>query len=163
MWINAALFQAGWIVCVMERGLLALGATLLILAIHGYRYRRDPGEWSVIAGVGLLGIAQDTLLMHAGVLQFTTQLLPPLWLICIWMLFATTLQHSFHWLHNRKPVAAILGAVAGPLSYLAGERLGALTINHEWLPALAATWALAMPGFLLLNQSIREARSSCHA
>lgn len=163
MWINALLFQVGWFVCVMERGILALLATLIILLVHGFRYRHLQGEWPVIAVVTVSGLLQDIVLMQLGVLQFSSHPWPPVWLVCVWLLFATTLNHSLRWLQNRWALALVLGAITGPLSYLAGERLGAVVINHDALLLLSAAWGLCLPYLFMLNQLLREPMPSCRA
>ena len=45
----------------------------------------------------------------------------PFWMLALWIAFATTLNHSMRWLMHRPVVAAIGGAVFGPLAYLAGR------------------------------------------
>ena len=47
---------------------------------------------------------------------------------------------------------AALGAVGGPLAYLAGEKLGAITFNQPLfaIAALAVIWAVAMPLLVVL-------------
>ena len=45
-----------------------------------------------------------------------------------------------------------MGAVGGPLSYLAGQKLGAISFNDPFsaLVALAIAWGLAMPLLVFL-------------
>ena len=163
MWRNVLLFQSGWCLCVMERGPLALAATPLLLLLHAYWTRGERFEWRVIAAVTLIGVIQDFTLIQLGVLQVSTQPWPPLWLVAIWLLFATTLNQSLRWLQHRYLLAAILGAIAGPLSYLAGERLGALQIDHDLLPVLSFTWGVTLPCFMVLNSLLRERNPTWHA
>jgi hypothetical protein len=92
----------------------------------------------------------DTGWQAIGLLSFTGQLVLgiPLWLVVLWLLFSGTLFHSLAFLQQRLLLAAILGAAAGPLSYLAGMRLGAATSTHDaWTVALAMApaWALLLP------------------
>jgi hypothetical protein len=49
----------------------------------------------------------------------------PVWILALWALFAMVLREPLRWLHKRLPLAALLGALGGPLSYAAAERLGA--------------------------------------
>jgi hypothetical protein len=51
------------------------------------------------------------------------------------------------WLKGRFVLAAVLGAIAGPLSYLAGVKLGAAQWGDETqaLVLLGIIWAIAMP------------------
>lgn len=163
MWLNALLFQVGWFVCVLERGLLALAATALILGMHLFRHREQPREWLCIAVIAFIGVLQDFLLIQLNVLQFDGQPVPPLWLVAIWLLFASTLNHSLKWLQQRWWLAALLGAISGPLSYLAGERLGALTLNKELLPVLGIAWGMCLPMLFAVLELLKEPKPSCNA
>lgn len=163
MWINAVLFQLGWFACVLERGIIAVALTLLILFAHGWLQKPSRGEWRAIGLIAGIGTVQDVILMQLDVMRFDTHPWPPLWLVCLWLLFATTLNHSLRWLSQRWLLAAALGAIAGPLSYLAGERLGALSLNHAMLPLLAFAWALGLPLFYYLLHQLKEPLPSCHA
>ena len=53
--------------------------------------------------------------------------LAPYWIVALWMLFATTLNVTFRWLQPRPALAAALGAVFGPVSYIAGAAVGVIT------------------------------------
>jgi hypothetical protein len=67
----------------------------------------------------------------------------PAWMVGLWAAFFATSGVSMAWLRGRVVLAAILGAVAGPLTFMAGERLGALILG-PWAPAaLAVEWAVA--------------------
>jgi hypothetical protein len=94
-------------------------------------------EATLVLTVGLFGFAVDTLQASAGLYAFTgTSVLPwvcPPWMVALWMLFATTLNSSMAWLAGRRRLAAVLGAVCGPLSYAAGARLGAIELHRSAL------------------------------
>lgn len=51
------------------------------------------------------------------------------------------------WLKNKLLLASVLGAIFGPLSYLAGQRLGAIELidGTKATIALALIWSIAMP------------------
>ena len=67
----------------------------------------------------------------------------PAWMVGLWAAFAATSGVSMAWLRGKVVLAAILGAVAGPLTFMAGERLGALTLGPWAAAALAVEWAVA--------------------
>ena len=72
----------------------------------------------------------------------------PLWMVALWVLFASTLNCSLQWMQGRYLLAMILGAISGPLCFLAGERLGALQLNDStWFSvgSIAVSWGLAIP------------------
>ncbi len=73
--------------------------------------------------------------------------LPPLWLLALWAHFATTFRYSLRALVARPWAAVLFGALGGPVAFLAGERLGAVTLTRPLgaaVTALALGWAAAM-------------------
>ena len=69
----------------------------------------------------------------------------------MWALFGTTLNVSLRWMRGRPVIAVLFGALGGPLSFWAGQRLGAVQITGPWtgVAVLAVGWALILP--LLLH------------
>jgi hypothetical protein len=65
----------------------------------------------------------------------------------MWTLFAATLNHSLAWLHGRPWLQAVLGGIAGPMSYAGGVALGAADWQQRTpaLGVLALAWALLLP------------------
>jgi len=146
---NAILFQVGWFVCVLCGSLWGGIFTLAAIIFHFVivPQRRDDMVAVVIAIA--LGVLHDSLLLHSGHIQFAeSDYLPPLWLICLWALLGITLNHSLAWIYCRPLWSALLGAIAGPLSYLAGVKLSSAewsTPLHEVLPIIAILWLVVLP------------------
>jgi len=156
---NGIAFQAGWLACVLGviNGIPMLGPTVvaMLLGVHLLFFAHDPArEARIVLTVALLGSLLDVVQIKLGVFSFAQDVwLYPLWMTSIWMMFATTLSGSMSWLSRRYLMAAVLGAVCGPLSYGAGVRLGAIEFasNPMWsILALGAVWGLAMPGLMHL-------------
>lgn len=155
MAINFVLFQLGWFACVLgaANGKPWLGPVVVAsaVALHMVRARRPLPELRLVLYAMLLGLVVDSLLMATGWLRYPSGLwlpgLAPYWIVAMWGLFATTLNLSLAWLRGRPLLAAVMGAVGGPLSYLAGERLGGIELlaAAPALVALALAWAVAMP------------------
>ena len=158
--LNAIAYQCGWLACVAGGNAWALPAGALILALHGWLVERSARGWAFIAVAALLGLAMDLGWQQLGLLEFHGTLgagIPP-WLVVLWLLFATTFAHSLAWLHERLALGALLGAVLGPLSYVAGVELGAATTRFPlWQLALAMApaWALLLPLLLFLARAPR--------
>lgn len=163
--INFVSFYAGWVACVAGagRGMTLVGpvvvAALLVVQLALKPY---PGrEALLIVAIGVLGWVIDTAQALAGVFSFpTTSPVPwlcPLWLVAVWMIFATTLTGSMRWLRGRYALAALFGAVGGPVSYYYGLRLGAIVFNPNivlTLVTLAAVWAAVMPILIWLASAL---------
>ena len=73
----------------------------------------------------------------------------------LWALFASTMNISLNWLHDRKVLAMLIGAVAGPLSYWSGARLGALQLSNPSAAIiyLSIGWAAIVPVLLKIAAS----------
>ena len=152
---NVLLFQAAWLTGVLgaAHGRLWLGpmAALAVVAWHLARARRALPEALLLAAALLLGAAFESLLVLGGWLRFETGSIPvigaPAWMIALWSAFATTLNVSLRMLHRRRIVAAALGAVAAPLAYYAGSRLGAVEFVSlgAALVVIGAGWVVLMP------------------
>ena len=161
--VNFVAFQFGWFACVLgaAHGLPWLGPVVvaLVVALHLTTARRPMSElYLVLAAMGI-GLLVDSLLLATEWLQYPVGLwlpgLAPYWIISMWALFATTLNVSMGWMRGRPVVTVLMGAIGGPLSYLAGEKLGAIELTQpiHALAALSLAWALAMP--LLMRLSAR--------
>ena len=152
--INFVLFQLGWFACVLSaangRPWLGLLVVLLIVAGHIRMSSRPAVETKLVMLAVASGLVFDSFLSQSGWLQYAGGMytgIAPYWILAMWALFATTLNASMGWLKDKLLLAAILGAIFGPLSYLAGQRLGALQIvdPQASLASLALIWAFAMP------------------
>ena len=156
VWLNAVLFQLGWFFCVLERGMLALTVVLVILLGH-FRFLGWRGhELRLLCVVAAWGFVQDTALMQLGVFQVPDAVLPPSWLLALWILLGTTLTRSLRWFQNRLWLAALAGAITGPLSYLAGARLGAIDVSVNQLPWLSLAWCVSTPLLLWLGKHVTD-------
>jgi len=76
--------------------------------------------------------------------------------VTMWMLFGTTLNLSMGWLKGRPMLAAVFGAIGGPASYIAGQKLGGIIFLDYFAAvlALAIVWAIAMPFLLALSTKL---------
>lgn len=150
--LNLALFQLGWLACVVGaaagRPWLGVGVVGIVLGVHVIGPGR-PNELPLVAASAALGIVADSALRASGLVLYAAAWSPswlaPVWIVAMWANFAITLDHSLSWLSRRPFLAAALGALGGPLAYVAGSRLGAVELRPWSLAALAAIWAVALP------------------
>lgn len=156
MLLNIVLFQLGWFACVLgaANGYAREGAiaAALIVALHIARAPRPKHEAMLALAAALLGLVFESALVWAGWVRVEEGIY---WLVALWALFATTLNESLRMLQTRPWIAALFGAVGGPLAYYAGARMGALDFVQPaaMLAALAVGWAAATP--LLLSVARR--------
>ena len=158
---DAALVQLGWWACVLAaaRGSFWPGPLLVSLLLVVQVGSLPPGArrraWCRVALLGACGTAVDSLLSGLGALALRGSLSPwlaPTWITALWCQFATVLP-AFAPLRSKPILAALAGAVGGPLAYASGARLGAAGLHPEpWVSLLAVglVWAVALPAMLRL-------------
>jgi len=166
-WINMLWMQALWFGAVIGAAheLLWLAPVLLIgFAFWEFRpVRRVYGDFQLMLVAVLIGLILDTTWVQLGWLEFAAGWAlserAPLWILLLWAGLALTLNHSLAWLQSRLVLAAILGGVVSPFSYLAAARLGAVDIVAEsrvWFVGLGLSWALALPLLLWLASHLKQ-------
>jgi hypothetical protein len=76
-------------------------------------------------------------------------------MIMLWALFASTMNISLNWLKHKQVPAILIGAVAGPLSYWSGARLGALELTNPSAAIiyLSIGWGFIVPVLLKIAAS----------
>ena len=157
LWFNALWFQALWFCVVLGRETL-LPLSLLLLAVHIWLAGDRRSEVRQLLLVGGMGIAVDVLLGAAGVYIFAGGVLVPLWLCCLWLGFAAVLGRSLAWLAARPFVCVVAGAIAFPLNYWAGQRLGAVEFGYSLpltLAVLALIWSVVLPAMFWLTARLQ--------
>lgn len=158
--INFAAFQIGWFSSVIgaakQMPWLGPVALLFVLAIHLRQARRPQAELVLVIACGLVGVFFDSLLVGFGWVTYPSgqfsEFLAPYWIVTMWMLFGTTLNMSMGWLKGRPVLAAVFGAIGGPASYVAGQKLGGIVFldYSAAIIALAIGWAIFMPLLLVV-------------
>jgi hypothetical protein len=161
---NFVTYQLAWFAVILgaARGFAWLGAAmaLVVTGVHLW-LRREPLEFRLVGIALILGLVIDTTLAATGLVRFASDgnlPIAPYWMLALWVAFATTLNHSLRWLMHRPLAAALAGAVFGPLAYLAGEKLGALSLPSPAiaLSTLAASWLAAMGLLAHVLRATRE-------
>jgi hypothetical protein len=152
--VNVLLFQAAWLCAVggaaAGQDWLGSAAALAVVALHAFTAARPVRELAGVLAVAALGFAWDSVPAAAGLIDYrggAVGAAAPYWIAALWLSFATTLNVSLRWLRGSWILGMCLGAVAGPLCYLAGAALGALelVVMPGALLAQAAAWAVLLP------------------
>jgi len=162
---NIISFQLGWFSCVLgaahHHAWLGVLASIGLIGWHLKVSNNWIGESCLIILAMLMGLVFDFLPLSFGWISFGSlafwpDQIPPPWMILLWGMFATTLNVSLNWLKTRSIVAIILGALAGPLAYWGGARLGALEMVDfsAAMIYLSIGWAVAVPVLLKMASSI---------
>ncbi|MGB5326439.1 MAG: DUF2878 domain-containing protein [Pseudomonadales bacterium] len=157
---NALLFNAVWLLCVLGGNVVALFSTLALLLAHFRFVSSDWRELVLALQALVIGFFVDAMMLQSGVLIAPdASVMPPAWLLCLWVAFSTTLNHSMAWLQNRLLLSVLVGALLVPLSYYAGTRLTDFALAEPLWRSIAmvgASWALVLPLLAWLAVRNRE-------
>jgi hypothetical protein len=158
--INIILFQIGWFACVLtaasNQPLVGAIISLFIIVSHVLISKQYKQEIRIIVIAMIIGLFWDSLIVSAGWITYTSGMLSnfitPYWIVLMWALFATTLNYSLSWMKEKFLLSVVFGAIAGPLAYYAGVKLGAVEFTNEInaLVALSIGWAIFTPSLLKL-------------
>ena len=163
--INFVLFQAAWFVCVLgasyNRTYLALTLSLIILLLHFAIIKNRMLELKLIIIAGFIGLLFDGALLNLDLIIYNDAGLPypftPIWIVMLWMIFAITLNHSLAWLSQKIYISILFGAIGGPLAYIAGEKLGAITLlSTNSIITLSIGWAFITPILLIIANKLNK-------
>lgn len=146
---NAVLFQAGWFACVIGGDSYWLLIPISVLIVHLLWISSWAAEGKLLLWITGLGTILDSVLLMLGVFDFDAGgPLIPLWLMLLWAVLATTLNHCLSWTAKPWWRASLLGAVGGPMSYYAGAQLAGVHLPLGLWPSmvvLALIWAVVFP------------------
>lgn len=147
--INALLFQACWLACVIGGDRWAFAALLLLLAVHAgwlLAQQEFSRELAIVLPVISAGISFDSLLLYSGWLDFSrhSSAVIPFWLMVLWLAFACTLRHSLAGLIRHRWLALLLGGLGAPWSYYLGSQLSTVQVEAPGLIAISLFWALLL-------------------
>ena len=140
--INAALFQACWFCAILLGWTYAL-IPLAAMAMHGILFESKQHRYRFVILFVVLGCLFDSAMKAAGHYTFVNNAsgLIPLWLVCLWCGFALTLASSMSWWQRYPKAFVVACALAAPMSYLAGMRLGALEITSTGFVLISLAWS----------------------
>jgi len=83
----------------------------------------------------------------------------------MWAQFATTFRFSLRSVITRPVPAMLFGAAGGPIAFLAGERLGAVTLLPPvayGLLRLSVSWAIALVVFSAVVRRVAPERGAAY-
>lgn len=153
--VNYVLYQVSWFACVLgaawHRPWAGFGVGLLLLVAHFVLSSRPGRDLKLVIVAVVAGLIVELMLIATGTYRFTSGTvvasLPPPWLLLMWAQFATTFPFSLKPIVMKPVAAALFGAIGGPLAFVAGQGLGAVTLLPPVslsLLRLAVGWGIAM-------------------
>ena len=159
-WTNAVVFQCAWFAAVLgaahDRPLLGTACVAAAVAWHLAVSARPAREARLVALACLIGFVVESVIVRQGHVAYPSgqpwPTLAPYWIVALWGLLAIALNVTMRWLRGRLALAAVLGAVLGPLSFSSGARLGGAQLLHptEALATLVLVWTVLLPMLVML-------------
>jgi len=163
---NFIAFQAAWFAAVLGAahgmpwlGVLAVPIALTLHLALSPDWR--PELLLALAAAGT-GFVFDSILVAAGSFSPIPYVFPApfssLWMVMLWVNLATTMNVSMGWLRGRYALAAVFGAVGGPMAYYSGARFGAMTELPDagGLATIGIAWAVVLPLLYRLSAIIGD-------
>jgi len=166
--INFILFQLAWLACVAGAATgmpwLGVAVTIAVLAWHLHKANQAKPELLLMLAALAIGSCVDQSMLSMQVVEYRqhgwSTSLVPVWILALWLAFATTLNVSLAWMQGRYLVCMLFGAAGGPLAYLGAENIGAVALhgNSAYI-ALSVSWALVTPLLVYLAAHLNGFKS----
>ncbi len=142
---------------------LGVSATAIILAWHFFHSKHPKYELLLILAALLIGALFDQLMLSMNWVNYQahgwSQNLVPVWILALWLAFASTLNLSLAWMQGRYMIAVLFGGSGGPLAYFGAEKLGAVSLSGPTsLVMLGIGWALITPLLLVIASKLNAAK-----
>ena len=166
--INAAFFYLIWWGCILgiRSDLYYLGPmlTAVFILVHLNMISEIKKEMILMGCCGALALVIESVHMYSGFLSYegyllSGSLLPPLWIICIWVTLSATLNHSMFFLKDRWPLMVLCGGVLGPVCYYGAMKFEILHFHYSTqtsLMILAVVCAIYFPLMYYINKQIHR-------
>lgn len=160
--VNLVAFDLVWLACVWGAGSgrawvgpLALVAAL---AVHLWLSPNRRAEGQFLAITAAVGFIVESANGLAGILTYSEAWpglglawMAPLWLVAMWVNFGTVLGTSLRWMAGKPVLAALFGAISGPLAYYFGAKFGGVATGENATLSygvIAAIYGVATPALL---------------
>ncbi|WP_347558424.1 DUF2878 domain-containing protein [Robbsia sp. KACC 23696] len=165
-WIARTLYliacHIGWFVSILSAAAhMAWIGALFSLGMFAYHLvlAERPREEAILVGIALLGAAcWESAIVRGHIIVYATgQFWPgtaPYWILGLWMQLAIQVNVLLAWFKRHLWLAALIGAIAGPLSFRAGVAMGAGRFPDVTLASivLALGWACLFPALMALGR-----------
>ncbi|MBI5274519.1 MAG: DUF2878 domain-containing protein [Chlamydiales bacterium] len=155
--LNVILFYLGWVYIVLSaahgrstQGIIGAVCIIIFNIIISKSWVKELLLTILICMIGLIvdSIFSSTkMLSYASPNPFST-LVAPLWIVALYGIFATTINHSLYWVKHQPIICMIVGAIGGTLSYFIGGQMHAISFllpEPVALSIIAAIWLVLLP------------------
>ena len=159
-------FYGSWVLSVYSPQLsyptlFSFAGLVPLLVLFFYNLKNPLQVARAMSMIVVVGLGIDSLLRAWGYFWFPLGSdlpwpLIPSWYPPLWIGFAVSMVDLEPMLRRKWWLSALLGAVGGPASFIAGEKMGALVIvGPVWI--LSIIWALLVPAIVaFLSQEAKK-------
>ncbi len=150
-------FQAGWFLAVAGRESYLLITCLWVGASYLWQWHKARQRLREMGLLAMLGLVVDQSNIAIGIMDFEQAWLP-VWMVCLWLLFAWYASH-FVDAFTRWPSywLCLLVAVSATFSYYAGSALGAVILASPFSALVLFLQWLIIAKFMLHLRARRKA------
>ncbi|HCU53557.1 MAG TPA: DUF2878 domain-containing protein [Gammaproteobacteria bacterium] len=155
VFVNLAVFKVAWTAVVVSAAagapVIGVIAVAIAVGIHLWSNENPDNEIRLLFIAATMGFAWESVLVLASLLEYSSgnwvSGLAPYWIVSMWVLFATTLNVGMRWLRRSTAIAAVAGAIGGPLAFFAGASIGAVELVSPAIALIAIGfgWAVMLP------------------
>lgn len=151
-------YKLAWLGCVVGGGIHGysiVGSIPMLIWVAAWIWYEKENWKSLLSTTvvaGLYGVFVDSLLVLTGVMIFAEHFnfgIPtPFWMVTLWLGFGALVEKSFNRLYNRWVLCALIGIIGGPMAYLGGVEMGAVSLGVSkelFIIWVGLEWLVAMP------------------
>jgi uncharacterized protein DUF2878 len=149
--LNFVFFQMLWFSCVVGAGAyglawLALGSLLPIGVLTWFSQTRTA-DLAVATLALCIGLVIDNLWVTLDILSYPQNSYAPYWIAVLWVGLGLTVNHSMALFRDHTLIGSVVVGLAAPVTYLAGQRFGSVTVNDLYLtPVISLAWFVVFYG-----------------
>lgn len=161
---NLVSFKLGWVACVVfaaaGKPVLAALSVAAVALLHLLQVANPRKELLFLLAAAGIGLLWETFMVWTGLVQYpgyaSSSVLAPYWIVAMWVLFATTVNHGLRWVKRSPWVAAVAGLLGGPMAFFGGMNLGAVEFSSTpaALAVIGLGWAVLLPALVLIADTI---------
>ena len=143
-------FYLGWFGCIYlankPNEFLCFLFPLVAFLWLFFKDKKNLQELALLLGLTLVGISFDFASLQIGVIQLHHQRIFPLWLVSLWLLYASSIPSMAKFLGSRPWLSALLGGIGGPLCYFYGKAFDLMSFTNNWSVAVYILfWSIYTP------------------
>ena len=149
--LNFIFFQLLWFSCVVGAGAYGLNwlalASLLPIGLLTWFSKTRRVDFAVASVALCAGLIIDNLWLTFGILSYPGSTSVPIWIGVLWVGLGLTVNHSMVLLRDRTLLGSLVVGAFAPVTYLAGQRFGAVVVQDLTLtPLISIVWFMVFFG-----------------